>query len=122
MKLSTIYRLTRERMQAQKRTAFGDISPYICDNIRAIGEADKVVGAVSADLLRAKQVIEVRIEGASSLQHWLRNQGHITVTECRLAGSDFDISREAVQMRAKMREYRNAWLIDLENEFAAKGD
>lgn len=116
MKLSTIFRLTRERMELRLPTVFGN-SPYICDNIRAVGLVDKADGFVEADYWRAKAIISTRIEGQFCVARWLFKHGHITANEYW----EIDNERPGKTFK-KMKAYRIAWLRELEAEFLALGD
>lgn len=110
MKLSTIFRLTRERMVAHKGTKFDyEHSPYICDNIKALWNFDKVID--EADAERSKKIIEERIGYKFSLENWLLDHGYVRASELHASGT-----------RKKLQDYRHAWLSALEVEFAAIGD
>jgi len=112
MKLSTIFRLTRERMQAGGSTKFDlEGSPYICDNIKALLNFDNVIE--EADAERSRNIIETRIEGAFSVEGWLLRNGHIT---------EFEFRNYTPEHKKKLQDYRHAWLESLETEFAAIGD
>lgn len=108
-KLSEVFRLAREYMEEYP----DDCSKFICTNINVLYNMGVITETVR---WKAKDVINTRLGGRPTVEGWLCVNKHITPYQYNRA-NDF----ANTPMVKRVREYRLAWLRELEREFKAKG-
>ncbi len=92
-------------------------SPYICDNLKRLAG---LLGKITeGERESAANVIRSRLESEFCVEDWLWKRGEITQAEYRevlYGGSPESPARQ------KLQAYRLNWLLELEREFASKGE
>ena len=112
IKTSEVFKLAKERLA----TTYGEVGYYnsagkekfICIAIMAAASSTKLI--TTADVERCVDIVESRLDGETTLGHWLVNKGCIPSNGWTTADKD------------RIQQHRHAWLDMLIAEFEAQGD
>ena len=117
MKLSQIFRLTKDRLWDGQVPKTG--SPYICDTIKHLSSKWNMDIPID-DGARARAAVAALLDGEFGLCDWLLKRGFVTLEENR---SIRDSERMAgTEVMVKLQATRHAWLDHLIAHYEALGD